>query len=89
VKQFIYAGSLSALMDPSAGSGPSLVNVAMGDAGGYNATDMWGPPTDPAWQRNDPTAQIPKLVANNTHLWIYSGNGTPSELGGDVIGQLD
>jgi len=46
-------------------------------------------PTDPAWQRNDPTAQIPKLVANNTRLWIYSGNGTPSELGGaDVIGQL-
>jgi diacylglycerol O-acyltransferase / trehalose O-mycolyltransferase len=88
-EQFIYAGSLSALMDLSAGSGPSLVNLAMGDAGGYNATDMWGPPTDPAWQRNDPTAQIPKLVANNTRLWIYSGNGTPSELGGaDVIGQL-
>ena len=26
--------------------------------------------------------QIPKLVGNNTRLWIYCGNGTPSELGG-------
>src|SRR5947209_6779863 len=41
--QFIYAGSLSALMDPSQGMGPSLVNLAMGDAGGYKAGDMWGP----------------------------------------------
>lgn len=84
-QQFIYAGSLSALMDPSSGMGPTLINLAMGDAGGYNATDMWGPPGDPAWQRNDPTAQIPTLVANNTRLWIYSGNGTPSELGGAEI----
>ena len=43
---------------------------------------MWGPSSDPAWQRNDPTVQIPKLVGNNTRLWIYCGNGTPSELGG-------
>ena len=84
-RQFIYAGSLSALLDPSSGMGPSLINLAMGDAGGYNAADMWGPPGDPAWQRNDPTVQIPTLVANNTRLWIYSGNGTPSELGGAAL----
>jgi diacylglycerol O-acyltransferase / trehalose O-mycolyltransferase len=80
--QFIYAGSLSALMDPSQGMGPSLIGLAMGDAGGYKANDMWGPSSDPAWQRNDPSLQIPKLVGNNTRLWIYCGNGTPSELGG-------
>ena len=33
--QFVYAGALSALMDPSAGMGPSLIGLAMGDAGGY------------------------------------------------------
>lgn len=81
-QQFIYAGSLSALMDPSSGMGPSLIGLTMGDAGGYNAADMWGPPSDPAWQRNDPTVQIPKLVANNTRLWVYCGNGAPPELGG-------
>src|ERR1700730_2180628 len=80
--QFIYAGSLSALMDPSSGMGPSLIGLAMGDAGGYKPDAMWGPSSDPAWQRNDPTVQIPKLVGNNPRLWIYCGNGTPSELGG-------
>ena len=53
--QFIYAGSLSALLDPSQGMGPTLIGLAMGDAGGYKADDMWGPSSDPAWQRNDPT----------------------------------
>jgi diacylglycerol O-acyltransferase/trehalose O-mycolyltransferase len=81
-QQFINAGSLSALLDPSSGMGPSLINLAMGDAGGYHTQDMWGPPSDPAWQRNDPTVQIPTLVGNNTRLWVYVGNGTPSELGG-------
>jgi diacylglycerol O-acyltransferase/trehalose O-mycolyltransferase len=27
--------------------------------------------------------QIPRLVANNTRIWVYCGNGTPSDLGGD------
>jgi diacylglycerol O-acyltransferase/trehalose O-mycolyltransferase len=80
--QFIYAGSLSALMDPSQGMGPSLIGLAMGDAGGYKPDAMWGPSSDPAWQRNDPSLQIPTLVGNNTRLWVYCGNGTPSELGG-------
>ncbi len=80
--QFIYAGSLSALMDPSQGMGPTLIGFAMGDAGGYKPDAMWGPSSDPAWKRNDPSLQIPTLVGNNTRLWIYCGNGTPSELGG-------
>ena len=80
--QFVYAGSLSALLDPSQGMGPTLLGLAMGDAGGYKPDAMWGPSSDPAWQRNDPTIQIPRLVGNNTRLWVYCGNGTPSELGG-------
>ena len=60
-----------------------LIGLAMGDAGGYKTEDMWGPSSDPAWQRNDPTLSTSaKLVANNTRLWVYCGNGTPSELGG-------
>src|SRR5579875_2908168 len=83
--QFIYAGSLSALMDPSQGMGPSLIGLAMGDAGGYKAADMWGPKEDPAWARNDPLLNVGTTVANNTRLWIYCGNGKPSELGGDNL----
>jgi diacylglycerol O-acyltransferase/trehalose O-mycolyltransferase len=78
--QFIYAGSLSGYLSPSTGQG--AIGLAMGDAGGYKKEDMWGPDNDPAWVRNDPTLNVDKLVANNTRLWVYCGNGTPNELGG-------
>jgi diacylglycerol O-acyltransferase/trehalose O-mycolyltransferase len=84
-QQFIYAGAMSGLLDPSQGMGPSLINLAMGDAGGYKAADMWGPSSDPAWARNDPSLHIPELVSNNTRIWMYVGNGKPSELGGDNL----
>src|SRR3954470_9559352 len=83
--QFIYAGSLSALLDPSQAMGPTLIGLAMGDAGGYKPADMWGPKEDPAWQRNDPSLQVGKLVANNTRLWVYCGDGKPSDLGGNNL----
>ena len=58
----------------------------MGDAGGYKADDMWGPAeTDPAWKRNDPMVNMATLVANNTRIWIYCGDGTPSDLGGNNL----
>ncbi|SOJ57495.1 Diacylglycerol acyltransferase/mycolyltransferase Ag85B [Mycobacterium simulans] len=78
--RFVYAGSLSGYLNLSAGLWPVLVDVAMNSAGGYDATSMWGPPTDPAWQRNDPTRQAARLVANNTRIWVYCGTGNPSDL---------
>ena len=80
--QFIYAGSMSGFLNPSEGWWPFLIGISMGDAGGYKSEDMWGPSSDPAWQRNDPMVQIPALVANNTRLWVYCGNGKPNDLGG-------
>jgi diacylglycerol O-acyltransferase / trehalose O-mycolyltransferase len=80
--QFIYAGSFSGFLNPSEGSWPFLIGVSMGDAGGFKSEEMWGPSSDPAWQRNDPMVQIPKIVANGTRIWIYCGNGEPNELGG-------
>ena len=80
--QFVYAGSLSAFPNPSAGEWPFWLGLAMGDAGGYRPEDMWGPPGSPAWLRNDPTVQIPRLIGNNTRIWFYSGSGVPGELGG-------
>src|SRR4051794_17628999 len=84
-QQFPYAGSLSGFLNLSEGWWPGLVNTSMGDAGGYKSDDMWGPSSDPAWQRNDPMVNIPKLVANGTRIWVYCGNGTPSDLGGDNL----
>jgi diacylglycerol O-acyltransferase / trehalose O-mycolyltransferase len=81
-QNFIYAASMSGFLNLSTGMWPTLVGFAMNDAGGFNATQMWGPGSDPAWARNDPTLQVGKLVANHTRLWLYAGNGTPTDLGG-------
>jgi diacylglycerol O-acyltransferase / trehalose O-mycolyltransferase len=78
--QFVFAGSLSGYLNPSHGLWPTMIGLAMKDAGGYNTTHMWGPTSDPAWRRNDPTVNIPILVANNTAIWIYCGNGRSSDL---------
>src|SRR3954468_12454927 len=78
--QFIFAGSLSGFLNPSAGLWPTMIGFAMKDAGGYNATDMWGVSSDPAWRRNDPMVNLPPLVANNTAIWVYCGNGRTSDL---------
>src|ERR1700752_199014 len=84
-QQFSYAASLSGFLNPSEGWWPTLIGLAMNDAGGYNANSMWGPSSDPAWKRNDPMLQIPRLVANNTRVWVYCGNGTPTDIGGDNV----
>ncbi len=81
--QFAYAGALSAYLTPSSGNGPTLIKFAMNDEGGFNPEDMWGPAGGPGWQRHDPTVQAGRLAGNNTRLYIYSGNGTPSELIGE------
>jgi diacylglycerol O-acyltransferase / trehalose O-mycolyltransferase len=88
--QFSYAASLSGFLNLSQGIWPTLVGFAMRDAGGFDATAMWGPGGGPAWQRNDPTLQAGRLVANGTRLWIYTGNGRPGDLGGggDIPGQV-
>jgi diacylglycerol O-acyltransferase / trehalose O-mycolyltransferase len=81
-EQFPYAASLSGFLNLSEGWWPMLVNMSMGDAGGYKANDMWGKTEDPnsAWKRNDPMVNMSTLVANNTRIWVYCGNGTPSDL---------
>jgi diacylglycerol O-acyltransferase / trehalose O-mycolyltransferase len=78
--QFVYAGSLSGFPNLSAGDWPSQVNDSMNNAGGFKSDDMWGPPSDPAWRRNDPSVNVDKLVANNTRIWVYCGDGTESAL---------
>ena len=80
--QFAYAGSLSGFENLSQGIWPTLVGFSMRDAGGFDAQAMWGPGGGPDWQRNDPTLQAGRLASNGTRIYVYTGNGTPSELGG-------
>lgn len=80
-EQFRYAASLSGFLNLSEGWWPMLVGISMKDAGGYRSDDMWGPSSDPAWQRNDPMVNIGQLIANNTRVWVFAGNGKPADLG--------
>ncbi|MGD9620048.1 MAG: esterase family protein [Mycolicibacterium sp.] len=79
-RQYIFAASLSGYLAPSQGLWPTLIDIAMQDAGGFDAFDMWGKPGDGGWQRNDPTLNINRLVANGTALWVYCGNGVTSDM---------
>jgi diacylglycerol O-acyltransferase/trehalose O-mycolyltransferase len=76
-QQFVYAGSISGFLNLSTQSGQ--VSTAMMWNGGFSPEAMWGPPGDPAWARNDPTVQAGRLAANGTRIWVYCGNGTPTD----------
>jgi diacylglycerol O-acyltransferase / trehalose O-mycolyltransferase len=78
--QFKYAASLSGFLNPSALFMQQAIRVAMLDAGSFNVDNMWGPPWDQAWKRNDPIKQVGKIVANGTRLWIYCAPGGATEL---------
>ncbi len=83
--QFSYAASLSGFLNPSTTFMKQAIRVAMLDAGGYNVDNMWGPPWDPAWKRNDPVVQAGRIAANGTRLWVYCapGGSTPLDEGAD------
>ena len=78
--QFSYAASLSGFLNPSSSFMKQAIRVAMLDAGGYNVDNMWGPPWDAAWKRNDPVEQVARIVANGTRLWIYCAPGGQTPL---------
>jgi diacylglycerol O-acyltransferase/trehalose O-mycolyltransferase len=84
-ENFIYSASMSGFLNLSAGQWPTLVGAAQMGAGGFRSDAMWGPPTDPAWAQNDPTLNAAKLVANNTRIWVYTGNGGDSDLAGTKL----
>ena len=45
-QQFVYAAALSGALNPSEGWWPTLIGIAMNDAGRFNAESMWGPSSD-------------------------------------------
>ena len=56
-QQFQYAASLSGFLNLSEGWWPMLVDISMGDAGGYKADDMWGPTERPGVEAQRPDGQ--------------------------------
>ncbi len=78
--QFTYAASLSGFLNPATPFMKQAIRVAMLDAGGYNVDNMWGPPWNAAWKRNDPVEQVQRIVNNGTRLWIYCAPGGSTDL---------
>ncbi len=62
----------------------------MRDAGGFDATAMWGPGGGPAWQRNDPTVNVGRLVEQrHPHLGVLrQRHGPASWAAADLPGQV-
>jgi diacylglycerol O-acyltransferase/trehalose O-mycolyltransferase len=74
--QFSYAGSFSGYLNVSAPGMREALRMAMIDAGGYNVDSM-APPWGLNWLRMDPFVFAPRLVADNTRLWIAAGSAIP------------
>ena len=68
--------ALSGYLHTTAPGMHSAIGIAMADAGGYNAFDMWGAPLSDAWRRNDPFLNIDKM--KGLDIQIVSANGVPS-----------
>ncbi|MCM6778741.1 esterase family protein [Nocardia sp. CDC159] len=86
--QFSFAGSFSGYLNISAPGMREAIRVAMLDAGGYNVDSM-APPWDPKWLRMDPFVFGPRLIQNNTRLWISAGTGRPTATDGPNINTLN
>lgn len=76
--QFSYAGSFSGYLNVSAPGMREAIRTAMVDAGGYNVDSM-APPWGSKWLAMDPFVFAPRLVANNTRLWIAAGSAAPDQ----------
>ncbi|WP_054813214.1 alpha/beta hydrolase [Nocardia arizonensis] len=70
-------GSYSGCVRTSDPLGHAMVTAVVARWNG-NATNMWGPPTDPAWTDNDPYLNADKL--RGTTIYISTGTGIPGHL---------
>ena len=77
-QQFRFARIAVGLSEPLAAQ-PGQVSIGHDVERRLQPAAMWGPPGDPAWARNDPTVQAGRLAANGTRVWVYCGNGTPTD----------
>ncbi|WP_278265609.1 alpha/beta hydrolase family protein [Nocardia sp. AG03] len=73
--QFRFAGSFSGFVNPTYPMWNQAMRAAMIDEGNFDVDDMWGPPGDPAWARNDATVQAELL--RGLPMYVTTGNGMP------------
>lgn len=74
---FSFAASYSGFLDTTSFGMPEAVKVAMQDAGGYRAEDMWGPLGSARWQEQDPKLHTEKMRGQSVYVSAGSGNTGP------------
>ncbi|WP_448852613.1 alpha/beta hydrolase [Corynebacterium sp. 335C] len=74
--KFNQVVAMSGYLHTTAPGMHAAIGIALLDAGGYNAADMWGAPLSEAWRRNDPFLNIDKM--KGLDIQILSANGVPS-----------
>ncbi|MBJ8340020.1 esterase family protein [Antrihabitans sp. YC3-6] len=82
----LYRGSFvfSACPDTGSPASQNLVRVTVASRGG-DATNMWGPASDPDWQAHDPWTNAERL--RGKVLYMSVGNGVPGN--NDFQGDID
>ncbi|MFE6863665.1 alpha/beta hydrolase-fold protein [Nocardia sp. NPDC057668] len=68
-----FAGSLSGVLTTTTLGMPQAIRYTMGEAGGYDSENMWGPATDGEWAAHDPYALAERL--KGVSLYVSSGSG--------------
>lgn len=74
---FSFAGSFSGFLDVTSFGMPEAIKVAMQDAGGYPAENMWGPLGSDRWQEQDPKLHTEKMRGQSLYVSAGSGNTGP------------
>ncbi len=72
-----FVGSLSGYLDMTSPGMPEAMALSMRNAGGYDATKMWGPLGSQRWKDNDPKLNAEKYQGMS--LYISAGNGNTGE----------
>ncbi len=76
-EHFRFAGSFSGFLDTTSFGMPEAIKVAMQDAGGYSAENMWGPLGSARWQEQDPKLHAERLRGRSVYVSAGSGNTGP------------
>ncbi|AWH91115.1 esterase [Dietzia lutea] len=76
-EHFQFAASYSGFLDTTSFGMPEAIKVAMQDAGGYPAENMWGPLGSDRWQEQDPKLHTEKMRGQSVYVSAGSGNTGP------------
>ncbi|WP_448852614.1 alpha/beta hydrolase-fold protein [Corynebacterium sp. 335C] len=74
---FRFVASFSGYLDTTSPGMPAAIAAAMDEAGGYDATKMWGPFGSSRWKENDPKLHVERFKGMG--VYVSAGNGNAGQ----------